>query len=120
MPVPKKRHSRSRQGKRRANWRLKHVGISTCPSCGAAVLPHHACRKCGAYKGMAVIELKEKLKDKKKARASEVKKQKDAGPEKEKAHSAEEGKQPEAKSPKRSSPKSSTAKKPKAKSKKNP
>ncbi len=61
MPVPKKRHSNIRQGKRRfSNYRLAAASLSKCPLCGAAVLPHHACRNCGSYEGRQVIKLKEK------------------------------------------------------------
>ncbi|HVN66817.1 MAG TPA: 50S ribosomal protein L32 [Candidatus Sulfotelmatobacter sp.] len=61
MPVPKKRHSNIRQGKRRfSNYRLKAVALGKCPQCGAAVLPHHACPACGTYQGRQVIKLKEK------------------------------------------------------------
>ncbi|MFA4844898.1 MAG: 50S ribosomal protein L32, partial [Candidatus Margulisiibacteriota bacterium] len=36
MPVPKKRHSNIRQGKRRfSNYRLKPFSLSKCPQCGA-------------------------------------------------------------------------------------
>ncbi|KAF0133950.1 MAG: large subunit ribosomal protein L32 [Candidatus Saganbacteria bacterium] len=66
MPVPKKRHSRARQGSRRAeNFRAALPSISKCPSCGAAILPHQACQSCGAYKGRAVLKIKQKKKSKK-------------------------------------------------------
>ncbi|OGC10443.1 50S ribosomal protein L32 [candidate division WOR-1 bacterium RIFOXYC2_FULL_37_10] len=59
MPVPKKRHSRSRQGKRRAeNFRAHLVNFGKCPSCGEAVRPHFACPSCGTYKGRAAIKIK--------------------------------------------------------------
>jgi large subunit ribosomal protein L32 len=61
MPVPKKRHSRSRQGKRRAeNFRAKLKNISKCPACGALLPSHQACPACGAYKGRAAIKIKQK------------------------------------------------------------
>lgn len=63
MPVPKKRHSRSRQGKRRAvTFRASLPTLSTCPSCGEKTLPHNACPSCGSYKGRAVIKIKTKKK----------------------------------------------------------
>jgi large subunit ribosomal protein L32 len=66
MPVPKKRHSNIRQGKRRfSNYRLKpSASLSKCPQCGAPTLPHHACSACGNYQGRQVIKLKEKKKKK--------------------------------------------------------
>ncbi|OGC05636.1 50S ribosomal protein L32 [candidate division WOR-1 bacterium RIFOXYA2_FULL_36_21] len=60
MPVPKKRHSRSRQGKRRAeSFRATLPNLAKCPSCGEPVLPHNACLSCGTYKGRAVIKIKQ-------------------------------------------------------------
>ncbi|MFA4906633.1 MAG: 50S ribosomal protein L32 [Candidatus Margulisiibacteriota bacterium] len=61
MPQPKKRHSNSRQGKRRgAHWKITPPNLSTCPQCGAPILPHHVCAKCGHYKGRSVLEIKTK------------------------------------------------------------
>lgn len=61
MPQPKKRHSNSRQGKRRgAHWKITLPNLSICPQCGAAVLPHHVCAKCGNYKGRSLLEIKAK------------------------------------------------------------
>jgi large subunit ribosomal protein L32 len=59
MPQPKKRHSKSRQWKRRANWKLTAPTLSVCPQCAAKVLPHNACPACGSYKGREVIKIKE-------------------------------------------------------------
>ena len=52
---PKKRHSRARQGKRRASIRLSIPQALTCPNCGSLVIPHTVCRNCGYYKGKSVI-----------------------------------------------------------------
>jgi large subunit ribosomal protein L32 len=41
---------------------LTAVGVSECPSCHEKKLPHHACPKCGAYKGRAVLDIKEAVK----------------------------------------------------------
>ncbi|MEE8637839.1 MAG: 50S ribosomal protein L32 [Candidatus Margulisiibacteriota bacterium] len=61
MPMPKKRHSNVRQGKRRfSNYRLSPVNLSRCPECGAPILSHHACPACGKYKGQPIIKMKEK------------------------------------------------------------
>ncbi len=67
MPVPKKRHSNVRQGKRRfSNYRLTAVQTTKCPDCGSPVLPHHACPTCGKYQGRAVIKIKPPKKEKSK------------------------------------------------------
>ncbi|MFC1571418.1 50S ribosomal protein L32 [Candidatus Margulisiibacteriota bacterium] len=61
MPMPKKRHSNVRQGKRRfSNSRLKAKQISRCATCGAPILPHHACLTCGNYKGRPAVKIKQK------------------------------------------------------------
>jgi len=63
MPVPKKRHSKTRTSTRRANWKVKSKqNLSKCSQCGSPILPYHACRKCGTYKGRAVIDIKSKEK----------------------------------------------------------
>jgi len=69
MPQPKKRHSKSRQGKRRfSNYQTKLPTLGRCPECGAATLPHNACTVCGKYKGRQVIKIKEKGKKKNKGK----------------------------------------------------
>ena len=59
MPNPKRRHSHSRRGKRRAHDFLKASLVENCPKCHEKKLSHHACKKCGYYKGRLVIEVKE-------------------------------------------------------------
>ncbi len=59
---PKKRHSRARQGKRRASIRLSAVKSFSCPNCGSPVAPHTVCRNCGFYKGKEVVAIKVKEK----------------------------------------------------------
>ncbi len=51
---PKKRHSRGRQGKRRASISLSVKKGVKCPNCGAMTIPHRICALCGYYKGKAV------------------------------------------------------------------
>ncbi|MFH1387128.1 MAG: 50S ribosomal protein L32 [bacterium] len=66
MPVPKKRHSNIRQGKRRfSNYRLKGLNLSKCPACGAPTMPHRACSACGNYDGRVAVKIKTKKKGKK-------------------------------------------------------
>ncbi|HHT01558.1 MAG TPA: 50S ribosomal protein L32 [Firmicutes bacterium] len=49
MAVPKRKHSKARTAKRRANWKLTSPQLVECPQCHAARLPHHACSECGNY-----------------------------------------------------------------------
>ncbi len=62
MPNPKRRHSARRTANRRAHDFLTASGLSECPNCHEKKLPHRACPKCGAYKGRAVLEVKEAVK----------------------------------------------------------
>ena len=56
---PKKRHSRARQGKRRARINLAVNQSIVCPKCGQRTLPHMVCPKCGSYKGIQVVKQKQ-------------------------------------------------------------
>jgi large subunit ribosomal protein L32 len=61
MANPKRRHSKARRDKRRANDFLSRPGVSVCPNCGEPKLPHRVCKSCGEYRGREVIEGQEKL-----------------------------------------------------------
>ncbi|PIQ77615.1 50S ribosomal protein L32 [Candidatus Peregrinibacteria bacterium CG11_big_fil_rev_8_21_14_0_20_46_8] len=63
-PVPKKKTSKARSARRYASFALKksrklqnYLNISSCSACGAATLQHHACPKCGVYRGRSVRSL---------------------------------------------------------------
>jgi large subunit ribosomal protein L32 len=55
MAVPKHKTSKSKRDKRRAHDKIDAPAVGTCPGCGEAKLPHHACPECGEYKGKSVI-----------------------------------------------------------------
>ena len=57
MPNPKRRHSRTRSSKRRANDFLTTRSTTTCQRCGADKLPHRVCLECGYYRDKEVIEV---------------------------------------------------------------
>lgn len=61
-PLPKRRHSTRRGGKRKAAIKLEITGLVKCPKCGAWKLPHRVCADCGYYDGRAIIIKKEKKK----------------------------------------------------------
>ncbi len=65
---PKKRHSRARQGKRRAAIKLSVRNTVLCFNCRAAVLPHTICKNCGFYKGREVVDVAKKKREKEKSR----------------------------------------------------
>lgn len=58
-PLPKKRLSRSRRGRRRAHDALTLKQLAKCETCGAYHLAHHVCKKCGSYRGVTVIEVED-------------------------------------------------------------
>jgi len=51
MPLPKRRHSSTRQAKRRTHYKLTPPTLTTCKRCGAASQAHHICASCGYYNG---------------------------------------------------------------------
>ncbi|MES0396067.1 MAG: 50S ribosomal protein L32 [Syntrophobacteria bacterium] len=55
MPLPKRRHSKSRSRKKRTHYKLEPPSLSLCSQCNEPKLPHHACQSCGAYKGREVL-----------------------------------------------------------------
>ncbi len=55
MVEPKKKKSRSRRDKRRANWKLTVPGLVECPQCHKPKLPHRVCPECGYYDGREVV-----------------------------------------------------------------
>lgn len=55
MPVPRRRHCRSRQGKDRAHKKLHRKLTVICDNCGAPKLRHRVCQSCGTYKGAQVV-----------------------------------------------------------------
>ncbi len=57
---PKKRHSRQRQGKRRASISLHLPSFISCPNCGNPMTDHSVCANCGFYKGRDVLNFKTK------------------------------------------------------------
>lgn len=62
MAVPKQRQNKSRKGRRRAGQLNKNnisdVQTVKCSNCGATILSHRVCPKCGFYKGKEVIKKK--------------------------------------------------------------
>ena len=57
MAVPKRKVSKARRDKRRANWKLTIPGMVKCPKCQEYKLPHRVCMSCGSYDGKEVIKV---------------------------------------------------------------
>lgn len=58
MALPKKRTSKSRQGKRRSHDKLTLPAMDTCPHCHSPKLSHRVCPTCGWYNDREAIEVK--------------------------------------------------------------
>ena len=56
MAVPKKKMSRSRTRRRKAQWKVSAPHTTACQQCGEQHLSHRACANCGTYNGREVIE----------------------------------------------------------------
>lgn len=59
MAVPKRKKSKSKRDMRRTHQKTAAPNLTTCPQCGEAKQQHHACTRCGTYKGRTVIETEE-------------------------------------------------------------
>lgn len=57
MAVPKRKTSKARRDKRRANWKLDAPNLVICPQCKAHKLAHRVCDHCGFYGGEKVMEI---------------------------------------------------------------
>jgi large subunit ribosomal protein L32 len=57
MAVPKKRTSRARRDKRRANHKAEVATLNRCPRCHSPRRPHRVCPTCGTYKGREVVDM---------------------------------------------------------------
>ncbi|MBI2590130.1 50S ribosomal protein L32 [Candidatus Berkelbacteria bacterium] len=55
MAEPKKKRSRTRTQRARANQILEADQLLRCNQCGAQILPHTVCIQCGYYKKAKVI-----------------------------------------------------------------
>ncbi|MGB9598564.1 MAG: 50S ribosomal protein L32 [Minisyncoccales bacterium] len=66
MGVPKKKRTKSRQGKTRMHIFLKNPSLIICSNCQKKILAHRVCPFCGYFKGEKVREIKIKEEKKKK------------------------------------------------------
>lgn len=57
MANPKRRHSKARTAKRRAQYKVKRTPeLQECSNCGSVKMYHRACPACGYYRGRVVVE----------------------------------------------------------------
>ena len=60
MAHPKSRVSKQRKRLRRTHYKHTPPNVNNCTNCGAPVLSHHVCGKCGFYRGKQAIAIKVK------------------------------------------------------------
>ena len=60
MPVPKKKISKSKRGKRRTHKKLSAAALIPCSHCNTPKVAHAVCPNCGHYRGRQVIQVEEK------------------------------------------------------------
>ena len=58
MAVPKKKQSKARRDKRRAQHGISAPRPNECPTCHQPKRPHHVCPTCGTYRGREVEPLR--------------------------------------------------------------
>jgi len=59
-PLPKRRTSKARHGKRRSHLSLNAPAVEACPRCHKMKLCHCICPTCGSYGGEEVVKAKVK------------------------------------------------------------
>jgi large subunit ribosomal protein L32 len=57
MAVPKKKTSKSRRDKRRAQHGIEAPRLNICPQCGSPKRPHRVCPRCHTYRGRDIEPL---------------------------------------------------------------
>jgi len=56
-PLPKKKTSKSRQGRRRSQIAMSRPNLVVCPQCRSPKRSHQACHVCGTYRGREVLNV---------------------------------------------------------------
>ncbi|MDO8751748.1 MAG: 50S ribosomal protein L32 [Dehalococcoidia bacterium] len=56
-PLPKKKRTPGKQGRRRSHFQLQPVSLSVCPHCRTPRPSHRVCPSCGYYAGREVIAI---------------------------------------------------------------
>lgn len=56
-PLPKRKLSKGRRGRRRAHDAIGAPNLVKCSNCQEKMLPHRMCPNCGYYRGRQVLEV---------------------------------------------------------------
>lgn len=59
-PLPKKKRTQARKGRRRSHFHLQPVTLTQCPQCRSPKPPYQVCLTCGYYGGREVIAVGER------------------------------------------------------------
>lgn len=59
MANPKRKWSKARTGRHRANWKLSVPTLVDCPKCHVKKMPHKVCKACGFYDGREVVKMEQ-------------------------------------------------------------
>ena len=57
MAVPKRKTSKARRDKRRAQHGISLTSVNVCPNCGSPTRAHHVCPTCKTYRGRDIQPL---------------------------------------------------------------
>ncbi|MBN2098627.1 MAG: 50S ribosomal protein L32 [Dehalococcoidia bacterium] len=61
-PLPKRKTSKARHGKRRSHLSVNPPAMQACSKCHSLKLPHTVCPTCGTYAGEEIIKGRSKKK----------------------------------------------------------
>lgn len=55
MALPTQKRTKGSARRRASHYALRAKSSIKCSNCGAVILPHRACKKCGYYKGQKKV-----------------------------------------------------------------
>ena len=61
MGLPSQKRTNTSKRQRASHFALKKIPTAKCEKCGAKTLPHHACTKCGTYKGRKAVDINKRV-----------------------------------------------------------
>ncbi len=64
VPQPKRKLSKGRRDRRRAQDALHAINLVQCSNCGEMRLPHTVCPHCGHYQGREIVSMEKEEKKK--------------------------------------------------------